>query len=682
VNQTKAEANRRLAVVLVHGLFSDPEAWDSMATLISDDPRLAEVEVRRFAYDSALTTRRLHRQTPSLDSVADSLHTFLRHNVEEPEAALVCHSQGGLIALRFLARRLQDANAWDGPEIRLLLMYATPQQGSTFGRRVRRVFFDDHAQARSLKPFDQATADSIRAVMTHTTNLTGTLSDLVVAAVAGTTDGIATPASARGYWEIVETVPGDHSSIIRPASRDEASYQVLRRRLRGVLEAPVVNLTATEQDRTRLQWLEIAIEVSAQLKFAHWDAAFGGLVRTSYALPATVLRELHDFSAWLLGRNLPAGQPELRLALDTVQNVLVDLLDTFNRHTDAVNVNGEESWVRVHKWYSAGGFNQHYDRDLRAYSKHVNLLFNLTLELTRATQWFCDVVRRDLDPSFLFKEGALLLEAGPFADGDTRILRPCYEEDDFTKGSPPYTTLEAFRASKRFQREPSEQEAYGAGDPPQELTKSQQLERQMVERQLADLESELDVFREWKSSASRQSLVDALAYGRASELIAAQGFRAPIWETDWHLRFQTREGEVTLTIERDSGEILREHPWVEDTSAEAVFQALDDSMQSLGEHLGPGLFLPTRCIEEAADALIFAARYRSQALNQGSELFVDLIEYVDGWYIAERGLFPVEHPFYLVARDRMDEMDWEDHLSAKGWDGVHRAMAIARALYS
>lgn len=138
---------------------------------------------------------------------------------------------------------------------------------------------------------------------------------------------------------------------------------------------------------------------------------------------------------------------------------------------------------------------------------------------------------------------------------------------------------------------------------------------------------------------------------------------------------------MTLTIERDTGEVLREHAWHEDMSTDTFFQALDDSMRSLGEHLGPGLFLPTRCIEEAADALIFAARYRSHALNQGSELFVDLIEYVDGWYIAERSLFPVEHSFYLVAHDRMDEMDWEDHLADKGWGGVHRAMAIARALY-
>ena len=681
-----SDAVCRLAVVYVHGLFSDSAAWDQMDRLVESDSKLSAVARYRFKYDSSMKSRGVMRETPTLDSVSDSLHTFLRHAVVESEVVLVCHSQGGLVALRFLARRLQDAVTWDGPEIRLVLLYACPQQGSTFGSRVRRFLFDDHAQAKSLKPFDQPTADSIRAVLTHTSSLTGTLSDLVVTAVAGASDGIVTPTSARGYWEIAETVPGDHSTIIRPSTRQDQNYLVLQKRVLGVMRAPVVSLSPEDVDTTRMQWLEIAMEVSARLNLAHWDFAIGGLARTSYALPSSVHGRLHDFGAWLLSRNLPAGQPELRLALDVVQSVVVDLLTTFNKYTEVVHAGADDPWIRVHKWYSAGGFNPNYDRDVRAYSTHVNLLFNLTLELTRAVQWFCDVVRRDLDPTFRFSEGALVVEAGPFADGDTWILRPSYEAEGVPLDRAPYTTVEAFQHAERFRPDSLEETAPSQDDAATRggafpITNAEKLERQLVDRQLNKLDAELEIYRSWRASASRDSLERMLRLAESTNLIGPDGFRVPIWETSAHLRFCMNQGQILLQIETDNAEILSRHEWIDGRDTRDIFDELDRAMNQIGEHLGPGLFLPTKCVSDAADALLFASRYRSQSLNQGSELFEHLTDFVDGWYISKRGLFPQDHPFYLIARERIDEMDWADQVSGKGWAGIHRAIEVARALY-
>lgn len=689
----EAAERRRLAVVFIHGLFSSPATWDEMRALLSVDDEMATVRAYFFGYHTSVRARTITQVTPSLDDVADSLSTYLRHQVQESEVVLVCHSQGGLVALRMVARHVVGPPPWDGPKVRLLLLYACPLLGSTFGRRVRRLFFTDHAQEKSLRPLDPATAESIRRVLTLTQAPSEPLSELQVLAVAGASDGIVTPTSAKGFWQAVETVPGDHSSIIRPTAATDGSYVILRKRLLEVLAAPVTHLTGRDVQTSRSFWLQIATEVSARLHFANWDDAMGGLVRTSYALPSSIVEDLHGFSAWMMGRIFPAGQPKLRVALDVIHRVTVDLLDTFNQHAELVQPGADNSWVRVHRWYSAGGFNPNYDRDLQAYSEHVNLLANLALELTRASEWFCEIVREELDPNFRLMEGALLLEVGPYADGDTRIVRPSYSVEDVTEDQPPYVDIHSFRSSSRFVKQTSAEPAESDGEradstevvPASRETGPEphvdQLERQLIERQLTKLQSELDVYRAWQASGSRSALVKALRLAEDTGLITGDGYRQAIWETEVHLRFRRVGDGVSLAIEDDGAAILYMYPWDDGVDGGDAFATLDVAMEQLGQHLGPGLFLPTRVIRDAAEALIFAARYRSQKLNLGSEHFQSLIECVDGWYISANGLFPRDHPYYFIDRRRLGELDWETHVSDKGWDGIHRAMEVARSLF-
>ena len=101
----------------------------------------------------------------------------------------------------------------------------------------------------------------------------------------------------------------------------------------------------------------------------------------------------------------------------------------------------------------------------------------------------------------------------------------------------------------------------------------------------------------------------------------------------------------------------------------------------MDEHLGPLLFSPTESIQSASSALLAAAKYRAQRLRMGSDNLKNIIETVDGWYITDQGLCPDGPAYYFISADRLGEMDWEEHITRTGWDGIYPAMRVARALH-
>ncbi len=79
--------------------------------------------------------------------------------------------------------------------------------------------------------------------------------------------------------------------------------------------------------------------------------------------------------------------------------------------------------------------------------------------------------------------------------------------------------------------------------------------------------------------------------------------------------------------------------------------------------------------------LVEVTRLRSQELLGYRGHLRKIIERRGGWYFTEENILPAEDLQYRVAVDRLDEMDWEEHLRNKGWYGAPSALEFARALY-
>lgn len=225
-----------------------------------------------------------------------------------------------------------------------------------------------------------------------------------------------------------------------PVSRDE---QLLRQAATSVAEPP----GASAEDAV---WIDLSHELESRLDLDYWNYHIGGLLRTFPKMRRSSNERLHHTARWLQGRVFPGNHKELQRIFAILPKVIIDLLAVFGEHYEVPLPDQDDPWLRTEQFYKLDRGNPNAER---RYHDHVNLLSDLALELTRAVNWFCATVRRDLDPTFRLQQGAVLVEGGPFEpDGDTRWFRPEYSPAELSAAVDPYITLDDFM-SNRYARD-------------------------------------------------------------------------------------------------------------------------------------------------------------------------------------------------------------------------------------
>ncbi len=172
---------------------------------------------------------------------------------------------------------------------------------------------------------------------------------------------------------------------------------------------------------------------------------------TSYMLaerPETTksdVERLERLFDWLFKRIWPKEYPNLRAAFENFAFVLKDLLFQFKSHSIYWQ-NGRaltDAFYKIDRWDPAL-----YARLHSEYEYHVALVQDLTLELTRAANHVCDIVRHTIDPTFRISEGALIAQSGPYGeDLSIRRHRVEYTPEELTQEHP-YPGLEEFRVAR------------------------------------------------------------------------------------------------------------------------------------------------------------------------------------------------------------------------------------------
>lgn len=155
---------------------------------------------------------------------------------------------------------------------------------------------------------------------------------------------------------------------------------------------------------------------------------------------------LEDSRGWLLSRIWPGRYPELESAFLNFRLVVQDFCVVFSEH--AVRRDNEgwetEAFYRIDEWDP-----ELYRKLADDYDFHVALVEDLILELTRAANYICDMVRQFLMRSYRINEGVLLIEGGPYMDLSYKTYRVEYRGEERTER--PYLGLEDFKVL-RFKR--------------------------------------------------------------------------------------------------------------------------------------------------------------------------------------------------------------------------------------
>ncbi|UZI30835.1 alpha/beta fold hydrolase [Streptomyces sp. VB1] len=235
----------RLGLVMVHGFMSGPKVWEPLRGLIAADRGLGFVEPLTFEYATGLTPVHPLRVFPSIDTVADSLKEYL---VTEAGAydqlLLVTHSQGGLVAQRYLARMLHDGRGAELARIQRLVLLACPSNGSELLLSLRRrALGGRHPQEKDLRPLNDQVNATLRTVVrdvVHATAITDRTCPIPVSVYAGESDGVVSRASAQSVFPDSSALPGDHSSILKADSPQHRTFTALRRLLLATRTEPYV----------------------------------------------------------------------------------------------------------------------------------------------------------------------------------------------------------------------------------------------------------------------------------------------------------------------------------------------------------------------------------------------------------------------------------------------------------
>jgi len=232
---TAARARRCRLAVFVHGFVSSERCWDRILEFLRQDERVGgSLELACFSYPTSVAQLRFLRRIPRLAEVANALDAFLGSTrfAGYHDITLVGHSQGGLVIHAYLAGKLRSGNSQELHRIREVITIATPHQGSTILSLPRKVLYTFIGNPQEL------------ALRVHNPELADVLSDVderiesiepgdprgwpvAVHCFNGQEDRVVLEASARGPFEHLTSVRGDHSTILQPNDPTDPRYDHL-----------------------------------------------------------------------------------------------------------------------------------------------------------------------------------------------------------------------------------------------------------------------------------------------------------------------------------------------------------------------------------------------------------------------------------------------------------------------
>jgi hypothetical protein len=177
------------------------------------------------------------------------------------------------------------------------------------------------------------------------------------------------------------------------------------------------------------------------------------------------------------------------------------------------------------------------------------------------------------------------------------------------------------------------------------------------------------------------------ALHRASELgiISKHGMRAPLECTSAYLRIPhpddwPSDSVIPLLLEERWLEEIFVHEWTPDQSFIDVFYSIAAKLRSVSRWEGEASYNPDATFDHFASLLL----YGIELIRTGHNGLINRIFQVvgDDWVITEWEVIDKENE-YQILLERFNEMDWQEHVSEKGWvnrNNFNEAFSTAQML--
>jgi hypothetical protein len=188
------------------------------------------------------------------------------------------------------------------------------------------------------------------------------------------------------------------------------------------------------------RWAAYIEEWAARADLDRWLNQTYSLLQPTPGVGEDFFSRLAALREWIFSRVWPNTHPDLRKALENFRVVVGDLVNVFERYSKP---EGDGSFLSTDRFYRIREWNEErYKLLLNRYEFHVDLVHDLTYEMTRAANYVCDKVRQKLDRSFRIEQGVLLVRRGMTADMMEHTHRLEYRDRERVEY--PYPGLQEF----------------------------------------------------------------------------------------------------------------------------------------------------------------------------------------------------------------------------------------------
>ena len=241
-------------------------------------------------------------------------------------------------------------------------------------------------------------------------------------------------------------------SIIYPEGKHECATIILEqigKIIKGADKTELINFSCNEISNKKVGTNVEDIYIGYINKWCDFVDINNWEVWTSWLLgngqphiSVEMLKKLEELREWLFSRVWPNKFSELEISFENFRLILNDLYNVFYEHCKKCGeMYSTEKFYKIDRWDE-----KLYDELSKEFDFHVDLVQDLTLELTRAANYICDNIRKYMKPDFRLEEGKLLVTYGPCRDFTFITICPEYRGKE--RILKPYPGLEEFKVSR------------------------------------------------------------------------------------------------------------------------------------------------------------------------------------------------------------------------------------------
>ena len=148
-------------------------------------------------------------------------------------------------------------------------------------------------------------------------------------------------------------------------------------------------------------------------------------------ISAKQFENLKELNEYILSRVWPKRYDNIEFAFINFRIIMNDFINVFSVYKEKIG-DEEDSWYNTKKFYKRleEWDEEKYDQLSKQFDFHVDLVQDLMFEITRAANYLCDQIRKQLSSSFRINEGVLLIVTGPDMSFSYQTVRLEYNTTD------------------------------------------------------------------------------------------------------------------------------------------------------------------------------------------------------------------------------------------------------------